>query len=97
MVSTTSSRTSKTSASTSRPRAGSPWEPFGRSSRWRSAAPWCAGSCAPDSCWRVTSKKHDIFENQVTGRRCTVARHADDIPRGTYLSILHDAGLADED
>jgi mRNA interferase HicA len=42
-------------------------------------------------------KKHDIFENPATGRRCTVARHADDIPRGTYLSILHDAGLADED
>lgn len=42
-------------------------------------------------------KKHDIFENQATGKRVTVARHADDIARGTYLSILRDAGLADED
>ncbi len=46
---------------------------------------------------RNRGKKHDIFENQATGKRVTVARHADDIARGTYLSILRDAGLADED
>lgn len=41
-------------------------------------------------------KKHDIYANALTGRRVTIARHADDIARGTYLAILRDAGLVDE-
>lgn len=41
--------------------------------------------------------RHDIYENQSTGRRVTVWRHNRDIPTGTYLKILHDAGLSDED
>jgi predicted RNA binding protein YcfA (HicA-like mRNA interferase family) len=37
-------------------------------------------------------KRHDIYENSA-GRRVIVPRHATDLPRGTYLSILRDAGL----
>jgi predicted RNA binding protein YcfA (HicA-like mRNA interferase family) len=41
---------------------------------------------------------HDIWENPQTGRRVPVGRHAGDIPKGTYFSILKDAGLGpDED
>jgi predicted RNA binding protein YcfA (HicA-like mRNA interferase family) len=42
-------------------------------------------------------KRHDIYENRATGRRVTIPRHATDLARGTYLAILHDAGLSDED
>jgi mRNA interferase HicA len=37
-------------------------------------------------------KRHDIYENGY-GRRVIVPRHATDIPRGTYMAILKDAGL----
>jgi len=40
-------------------------------------------------------KRHDIYEHP-NGRRVVVPRHATDLPRGTYLSILKDAGLEDE-
>ena len=38
-------------------------------------------------------KKHDIYENRATGKRVMVARHAKEIPNGTYHSMLKDAGL----
>jgi predicted RNA binding protein YcfA (HicA-like mRNA interferase family) len=41
-------------------------------------------------------KKHDLYENAVTGKRVLVWRHARDIPTGTYRSMLRDAGLSDE-
>jgi predicted RNA binding protein YcfA (HicA-like mRNA interferase family) len=40
-------------------------------------------------------KRHDIFEHP-NGRRVVIPRHATDIARGTYLSILRDAGLDEE-
>jgi predicted RNA binding protein YcfA (HicA-like mRNA interferase family) len=46
---------------------------------------------------RRHGKKHDIYENSVTGKRVVIPRHAVDIPTGTYRSILRDAGLADEE
>jgi predicted RNA binding protein YcfA (HicA-like mRNA interferase family) len=42
-------------------------------------------------------KKHDLYEHPVTRKRVAVWRHARDIPTGTYLGILRDAGLGDED
>jgi predicted RNA binding protein YcfA (HicA-like mRNA interferase family) len=42
-------------------------------------------------------KKHDIYEQPRTGKRVTVWRHNRDIPTGTYLKILRDAGLGDEE
>jgi len=38
-------------------------------------------------------KKHDIYENRSTGKRVIVARHAKEIPNGTYRAMLKDAGL----
>lgn len=40
-------------------------------------------------------KRHDIYEDG-RGRRVVVPRHATDLPRGTYLAILRDAGLNEE-
>jgi mRNA interferase HicA len=40
-------------------------------------------------------KRHDIYEH-ASGRRAVVPRHAVDVPTGTYLAILKDAGLEDE-
>ena len=42
-------------------------------------------------------KKHDIYEHPETGKRVAVWRHNRDIPTGTYLSILRDVGLSEED
>jgi predicted RNA binding protein YcfA (HicA-like mRNA interferase family) len=42
-------------------------------------------------------KKHDIYEHPSTHKRVSVWRHSRDIPSGTYLSILRDAGLSGED
>jgi predicted RNA binding protein YcfA (HicA-like mRNA interferase family) len=41
-------------------------------------------------------KRHDVYENGH-GRRVVVGRHATDIPTGTYLSMLRDAGLSEEE
>ena len=38
-------------------------------------------------------KRHDIYENRLSGNRVVVARHAKEIPNGTYRSMLRDAGL----
>jgi predicted RNA binding protein YcfA (HicA-like mRNA interferase family) len=40
-------------------------------------------------------KRHDIYE-APNGRRVVLPRHAVDLPRGTYLAILRDAGLEGE-
>jgi len=42
-------------------------------------------------------KKHDIYEHPVTKKRVVIGRHGRDIPTGTYLQMLADAGLGDED
>lgn len=42
-------------------------------------------------------KRHDLYEHPVTHRRVTVARHSRDIPTGTYLSMLRDAGLLEDE
>lgn len=42
-------------------------------------------------------KKHDLYANEATGKRVLVWRHNRDIPTGTYLQILADAGLGDEE
>ena len=40
---------------------------------------------------------HDIWENPQTGKRAVVARHSTDIPNGTYLSVIRQAGLSDDE
>ena len=42
-------------------------------------------------------KKHDIYEHPVTSRRAVIWRHSRDMPIGTYMQILRDAGLIDEE
>ena len=41
-------------------------------------------------------KKHDIYEHPVSHRRISVWRHTRDIPTGTYLAILRDAGISQD-
>jgi predicted RNA binding protein YcfA (HicA-like mRNA interferase family) len=41
-------------------------------------------------------RSHDIWEH-ADGRRVIVARHATEIPRGTYRRMLRDAGLMERD
>ncbi len=36
---------------------------------------------------------HYIFYNPKTGKRVTVSYHAKDLPKGTFHSILKEAGL----
>lgn len=40
---------------------------------------------------------HDIYSHPTTGRRVVVPRHGGDVPKGTYRSILKDAGLTEDD
>ena len=44
-----------------------------------------------------TSGSHFVFRNQHTGRRVTVPVHNEELPPGTLLSILKQAGLNRED
>jgi len=41
-------------------------------------------------------KRHDIYEDG-RGHRVVVSRHAVDVPSGTYLAMLRDAGLDEEE
>ena len=41
-------------------------------------------------------KSHDIWQH-ADGRRVIVARHATEIPTGTYQRMLKDAGLAERE
>ncbi len=40
---------------------------------------------------------HYIFFNPKTGKRATVPYHNKDLPKGTLISILKEAGLLKED
>ena len=44
-----------------------------------------------------TSGSHFVFRNQPTGRRVNVPVHNEELPPGTLLSILKQAGLNRED
>ena len=37
--------------------------------------------------------KHDIWKNQVTGKKFSVPRHKTEVPIGTARQILKDAGF----
>jgi predicted RNA binding protein YcfA (HicA-like mRNA interferase family) len=39
-------------------------------------------------------KKHDVYENRLSGKRVIVARHSKELANGTYRSMLRDAGLS---
>jgi len=43
-----------------------------------------------------TTGSHFIFYNMETKRRATVAYHAKELPRGTLISILKQAGISTE-
>jgi mRNA interferase HicA len=44
-----------------------------------------------------TSGSHQIFRNPETGRRAVVPYHIKNLPKGTFLSILREAGLSKDD
>lgn len=44
-----------------------------------------------------TSGSHFIFYNSLTKRRAVVSKHNKEIPRGTLLSLLHEAGFTREE
>ena len=44
-----------------------------------------------------TTGSHFIFRHPVFQRRVTVPYHTEDLPRGTLLSILEQAGISKED
>jgi predicted RNA binding protein YcfA (HicA-like mRNA interferase family) len=44
-----------------------------------------------------TSGSHQIFRNPATGKRAVVPYHIKNLPKGTFLSILREAGLSKED
>jgi len=39
---------------------------------------------------------HDIYQHP-NGKRVIVPRHGGDVPKGTYRSILRDAGLTEDE
>jgi predicted RNA binding protein YcfA (HicA-like mRNA interferase family) len=43
------------------------------------------------------SGSHFIFYHQVSRRRAVVPRHSRDMPKGTLLSLLREAGFTRED
>ena len=44
-----------------------------------------------------TTGSHFVFYHPVTERRVTVAYHSKELPRGTLIAILKQAGLSAED
>ena len=40
---------------------------------------------------------HFIFRNPETGKRATIPYHNKDLPKGTVISILKEAGISKED
>jgi len=44
-----------------------------------------------------TSGSHCIFYNSVSRRRAVVPRHNRDIPKGTLMSLLREAGFTREE
>lgn len=44
-----------------------------------------------------TTGSHFIFYNPATKRRALVAYHAKELPRGTLIAILKQAGISTED
>ena len=42
-----------------------------------------------------TTGSHYIFYNPITKKRATVAYHTRDIPKGTLMAILKQAGLSE--
>jgi len=44
-----------------------------------------------------TSGSHFIFYNSVSRRRAVVPRHNRDIPKGTLMSLLREAGFTREE
>jgi predicted RNA binding protein YcfA (HicA-like mRNA interferase family) len=40
---------------------------------------------------------HRVYRNATTGKRVTVPYHKKDLPKGTLLAILRQAGLSRED
>lgn len=43
------------------------------------------------------SGSHKIFYHPATGRRAVIPFHVKDLPKGTLLAIIREAGLARED
>ena len=44
-----------------------------------------------------TTGSHFIFYNQITHRRAVVVKHNTDLPKGTLLSIIQEAGFTRND
>ncbi|TSC94940.1 MAG: hypothetical protein Athens101428_65 [Candidatus Berkelbacteria bacterium Athens1014_28] len=44
-----------------------------------------------------TSGSHQIFRNPETGKRAVVPFHLKNLPKGTFISILREAGLSKGD
>ena len=44
-----------------------------------------------------TKGSHQVFYNQQTGKRVVVPVHTRDLPKGTMLTILKEAGLTKDD
>ena len=44
-----------------------------------------------------TTGSHFVFYHPETKRRAVVPHHAKEIPKGTLVSIIHEAGLSRED
>ncbi|MCX6809801.1 MAG: type II toxin-antitoxin system HicA family toxin [Candidatus Berkelbacteria bacterium] len=44
-----------------------------------------------------TTGSHRIFRNPKTGKRAVIPFHLKSLPKGTFLSILREAGLKKDD